>query len=885
MAVEASAETRRRVGVCPRCDVCGRVVRVRGVGEAQVWCAVCLSEALPFNGIEGERDFRGALKEYREGLGSRAFEFEEARFNPFGEEEQGTMRELDRALRGCSYTMGNEMTGCLRDLGKEGGCSLSMLFLNIRSAKGPGLELLEAEMNRWGVQWDLVGLAETWLDSESEKLVSVKGFSLVSASRRGRIGGGVALLIREGLVYRERGDLSMFLEGVFESTFVEIVRGEGQGNIIVGVVYRPPGGEMGQFNSRMVEIANKLRGKEVYIMGDFNVDLLKSSSHSPSADYLEGLYATGFYPLISLPTRITDVSATLIDNIWTNNLQSKIRSGLVTVRISDHLPIFALVGGSGQRIKHQAKVGLRRSINERRILQFSEKLQAWSFDEVRAQGIDANVARFRNEFRDMYNTTFPFVKDRRSKKDQDKPWLNNDEFKGLVEEKGELYHKKIKGKLNEGGIERLKVVSKEVNQMRQQLKRAYFKQRLEEVKGDLKSVWEVLGEALRGSRNVKGGAACGYFEKDGVGITDGNKIANGFCDFYCKVGPNLASRFNHVRDGAFMQFMGEEVNENLYWRPATPWEVEELLVGLESGKAAGWDEISPKVVKRVARELSGPLSRLYNACMREGHYPACFKVARVVPIFKSEDPTQFSNYRPVSVLPVLSQVFERVLKRRLVEFFDRHSVIIPGQYGFRNGHSTAMAILDMVEKVRLAWIEKKVALGVFVDLKKAFDTVDHEILLRKLDHCGVRGATLRLMASYLADRTQYVCYGGIESDKGQVKCGVPQGSVLGPLFFLIFVNDMVRASKDLEFVLFADDTNIFVKGRNFAELIEKVNRGLAELSKWFSCNKLTLNLKKTEYIYFGGQGCKLGPAGEVKIGGEPITRPDTRHKMRSRSYW
>ena len=181
--------------------------------------------------------------------------------------------------------------------------------------------------------------------------------------------------------------------------------------------------------------------------------------------------------------------------------------------------------------------------------------------------------------------------------------------------------------------------------------------------------------------------------------------------------------------------------------------------------------------------------------MRGAHYPACFKVARVVPVFKGkgEDRTDYAGYRPVSVLPVLSQLFERVPRARLVGFLDRHRVIIPGQYGFRSGHSTAMAVLDMVERVRAAWGRGNVALRVFIDLKKAFDTVDHCVLLAKLEHYGVRGGALGLLQSYLGGRSQYVVYGGHELARGEVECGVPPGLVLSPLFFLLHVNDMVRA--------------------------------------------------------------------------------------------
>ena len=284
---------------------------------------------------------------------------------------------------------------------------------------------------------------------------------------------------------------------------------------------------MGVFNAELARVLGLLRGTDAYILGDFNVDLLRSGTHGPTSDYLGEFTSGGFYPLISLPTRLKDTTATLIDNIWTNNLEARIGSGLVTVRLSDHLPVFAFVGGQAGG-RNAAEGGRkRRLVNEGRIGRFAERLEAWSFDEERALGVEGNVARFRNSFRDLYDESFPWVESRRSRRDEEKPWLDDGEFKELVKEKGRLYSRKIKGTAGEGECERLVEVSREVNKMRRRLKREYFDQRLEGIGGDMRATWEVLGEVLRGKKGKGGGALCGYFNGEGGGVTDGAEIAGG----------------------------------------------------------------------------------------------------------------------------------------------------------------------------------------------------------------------------------------------------------------------------------------------------------------------------------------------------------------------
>ena len=234
-----------------------------------------------------------------------------------------------------------------------------------------------------------------------------------------------------------------------------------------------------------------------------------------------------------------------------------------------------------------------------------------------------------------------------------------------------------------------------------------------------------------------------------------------------------------------------------------------------------------------------------NKSLEYGIYPTKLKLAKVIPIYKNDDPSDPSNYRPISLLSVFNRIFEKIMYYRLKSFLEKKNIFNDSQYGFREKRSTEHAMLDIINQIENNMDNKMYSCGIFIDLKKAFDTVDHLILLQKLDHYGVRGVTNNWFASYLLGRQQTTQIGAKNISKKEVMLsGVPQGSVIGPLFFLVYINDISNSSGQLKFYLFADDTNLLYADKNPRELEIKVNTELSKIYDWLVANKLSSNIKK-----------------------------------------
>ena len=261
--------------------------------------------------------------------------------------------------------------------------------------------------------------------------------------------------------------------------------------------------------------------------------------------------------------------------------------------------------------------------------------------------------------------------------------------------------------------------------------------------------------------------------------------------------------------------------------------------------------VSPKTkFLKIAVDVISPiLAIIFNHCVMEGIFPDQLKKAEVVPIFKSGQKSLASNYRPISLLSPFAKIFENCLYSQLISFLNKNSVLYPLQYGFRENSSTEFAVSQIVDDLTTCIENKSINCSVFLDLAKAFNTVNHQILLKKLQSCGVRGVALKLMESFLADRHQWTVVGSQKSDSKIIDVGVPQGSTLGPLMFLIYINDLHTAT-NMKVRLFADDACLSLSNKDPHILQKQVNIELDKVHKWLKDNKLFINYKKSNFLIF-----------------------------------
>ena len=325
--------------------------------------------------------------------------------------------------------------------------------------------------------------------------------------------------------------------------------------------------------------------------------------------------------------------------------------------------------------------------------------------------------------------------------------------------------------------------------------------------------------------------------------------------YFANIGANLASEIETQLDNTidFSQYMGVPANTRLQFKCITETETLKAIDNLENKNSSDrHDGISNKLLKLTKKELSKSLTLIINQMITTGIFPDSFKKSKITPLFKKGDQSLLLNYRPISLLPTISKVFERILFDQMYTYFNTNSLLAEQQYGFRKNHSTEYAAIKLVDHVSKEMESGKIPCALYIDLSKAFDTLSFDIIIGKLRHYGVADVELRLLISYLTNRKQYVVYNNHESDITEIKAGVPQGSILGPLFFSILINDLINISSKLRFLMYADDTTIYFNLENFTQqnLNKEINCEIEKINTWLKVNRLSLNLQKTKLMIF-----------------------------------
>ena len=512
---------------------------------------------------------------------------------------------------------------------------------------------------------------------------------------------------------------------------------------------------------------------------------------------------------------------------------------------------------------------------------------------VKSQDIEDKI---RDEMQKISHTGEGESKDEQDNVSLDQTALNQTELQHLHSEKlieaindikGQIQKLKIDTKENQTSISKLTALSQvahpkpdesfELHKLRQEnedyrCQNENLLRENAEKTWNSKKTWNIINELTsrkQHSSHVK------EIELNGCSISGSQKLSEAFNDHFADIGPKLADKIpcnensrSHLdylssnESGASTSFQLKTTSSSIVFS---------LLSKLSKSKATGLDKISARLLRECPDLISDSLSIIFNRSIITGIFPDDWKCSKVIPLFKQGKRKDLNNYRPISIIPIVAKVFERIIYDQVNFFLTDNKLLSTSQSGFRSLHSTVTALLEATNDWAYNIDHGNVNAVVFLDLKKAFDTVDHAIILSKLNAYGIGSEWFK---SYLSDRNQKCFVNGFLSPNRSLSCGIPQGTILGPLLFLIYINDLPNCLEHSQARMYADDTHLTLASNNVRDINQNLNQDLVNVSEWLIANKLTLNQSKTEFMLIGSRQrlCTLSPLPSLEIDGIPVNQ-------------
>ena len=760
---------------------------------------------------------------------------------------------------------------------KVNGKTFSMIHLNIGSLSLHKDQLVSS-LSQLKIQFDIIGITETKIKSNYEPIfdLSLEGYTHYHTPSEASKGGTlIYVLNKHQSKPRKNLETIMYKSKHLESTFIELVI-PNKKNVIIGCVYRHPCMNLNCFNrEHLTPLLEKINNKKhIFLLGDFNVDLMKTDEDNNTSEYFDIITASNFIPHITYPTRITSHSKTLIDNIF-SNLQnfSQGFSANLTMAISDHLAQVLLIPLDTKFKAPKVERYKRNTKNFDREKFLLEVLEIDWNDKIQLNKNDPNLS-----FKQLYSTVDSLINkhmplQKLTKKElklKEKPWISK-QISQKIAVRDHLLKKLIQAKdpniKKEYETEYKRVRNQIINEIKVS-KKNYYQNFLTNNTNNMKNTWKGI-KSIISLKSARKSQPTSLLVNNTL-ITDPKKIANTFNKYFSSVGSSLQNKIHH-HGKDFKHYLQNSNQHSFFVKPTNQIEVCNQIIALATNKAEGPTSIPTDILKLIMPSISQPLTDIINLSFTLGIYIDDLKLSKVIPIYKEKDSDlDFVNYRPISLLSNINKIIEKLMYDRLYTFLEKYNCIYELQYGFRARHSTNHCLLDLTENIRKTIDKNEYAVGVFVDLQKAFDTVDHNILLSKLSHYGIRGVSLNWFRSYLSNRSQFVTINGKNSETEPMSYGVPQGSVLGPLLFLIYINDLNQSIKYSTTRHFADDTNLLLTNSSLKQLKKHLNIDLSLMSNWLKANKISLNVSKTELLIFRHPNKQINYKLKVKLDGKRL---------------